>query len=40
MDQLGIDQIWYTRYATTNDLHLDLAGTRAGSARRRGRLSR
>ncbi|MFE7110867.1 hypothetical protein ACFU98_16585 [Streptomyces sp. NPDC057575] len=29
MDQLGIDQTWYTRYATTNDLHLDVAGTRA-----------
>ncbi|MEV7385231.1 MULTISPECIES: twin-arginine translocation signal domain-containing protein [unclassified Streptomyces] len=27
--KLGIDEIWYTRYATTNDLDLDLAGTRA-----------
>ncbi|MFG2949355.1 hypothetical protein [Streptomyces adustus] len=27
MGKLGIDEIWYTRYATTNSLTLDLAGT-------------
>ncbi|MER6978988.1 hypothetical protein [Streptomyces carpinensis] len=29
LDKHGIDEIWYTRYATTNDLHLDLAGSHA-----------
>ncbi|MFJ9679422.1 hypothetical protein ACIRP2_15310 [Streptomyces sp. NPDC101194] len=29
LDELGIDEIWYTRYATRNDLTPDLADARA-----------
>jgi hypothetical protein len=29
LDRLGIDQVWYTRYATTNALTLDVGGTHA-----------
>ncbi|MET7517576.1 hypothetical protein ABZS88_29620 [Streptomyces sp. NPDC005480] len=29
LDKLGIDEIWYTRYATKNDLTLAVAGTQA-----------
>lgn len=29
LDKLGIDQIWYTRFATTNDLHLESGGMHA-----------
>ncbi|GHE68804.1 hypothetical protein GCM10014715_23180 [Streptomyces spiralis] len=28
LDRLGIDETWYTRYSTTNDLHLSVASTR------------
>lgn len=29
LDKLGIDEIWYTRYATRNDLSLDVGGAHA-----------
>ncbi|MFG3291719.1 lipocalin-like domain-containing protein [Streptomyces sp. NPDC048179] len=32
LDELGIDEIWYTRYATDNDLALALAAVRASGS--------